>query len=56
MGFSYELIKSIEEATSVCLIYRFTKPGVSTLMTQWFEMENDKIKKITLVFDTAAFQ
>ena len=54
-GFNYKLIKSFEEDTSVCLIYRFSKAGVSTLMTQWFVVENDKINKITLIFDTAAF-
>lgn len=53
--FKYELIKTYESRTSACLVYKFSKPGVSTIMTQVFETDNKKIKTIILVFDTAAF-
>ena len=54
--FTYELIKSYEDASSACLIYRFSKPGISTIMTQFFEVEKDKICRILLVFDTQIFK
>ncbi|MEE9230590.1 MAG: hypothetical protein V3U86_07785 [Acidobacteriota bacterium] len=53
-GFADEIIGSFENSSSACLIYRFTKPGVSTLMAQLFEVSDDKICKIWLVFDTGA--
>jgi len=36
---SYERIKSFERDTSVCLIYQFSKPGVSVKMAQLFEIK-----------------
>ncbi|MEE8462361.1 MAG: nuclear transport factor 2 family protein [Acidobacteriota bacterium] len=53
-GFAYEIIGSFEDSSSARLVYRFTKPGVSTLMAQLFEVRDDKISKIVLVFDTGA--
>ncbi len=53
-GFAYEIIGSFEDSSSARLVYRFTKPGVSTLMAQLFEVSDDKISKIVLVFDTGA--
>ncbi len=53
-GFAYEIIGSFEDSSSARLVYRFTKPGVSTLMAQLFEVRDDKIIKIVLVFDTGA--
>lgn len=53
--FSFELLKSYEDETSACIVYRFSKPGVSTMMTQTFEVENGRIKSILLVFDTGDF-
>lgn len=50
-GFGYEIISSFEDSSSARLVYRFTKPGVSTLMAQLFEVSDDKIRKIVLVFD-----
>ena len=54
-GFTYEILSSFENRSSARLVYRFTKPGVSTLMAQLFEVSDDKISKIVLVFDTSAF-
>ena len=53
--FAYEILSSFESSSSARLVYRFTKPGVSTLMAQLFEVSDDKISKIVLVFDTSAF-
>ncbi|MHA1988712.1 MAG: nuclear transport factor 2 family protein [Promethearchaeota archaeon] len=50
----YEIVKSFEDENSACLIYQFSKEGVSVPMAQMFEVENDKIKKINLIFDTVA--
>ena len=55
-GFEYSLLNSYENNSSACLIYEFSKPGVSTIMTQTFEIDNGKIKSILLIFDTAAFE
>lgn len=52
---SYTLIKSLEHESTACLFYQFEKPGVSTPMAQLFEMRNNKIYKIILIFNTAAF-
>ena len=44
-----------EDENSACLIYLFSKPGVETRMVQTFEIADEKIRKIKLVFDTNAF-
>ena len=54
--FEYKMIKTYQDNSSACLVYEFAKPGVSTIMTQTFEIEHNKIKSILLVFDTAAFR
>jgi len=53
--FEYEIIQSFENESSACLIYKFSKPGISTIITQIFEIADDKISEIILVFDTKAF-
>jgi len=56
-GFAYELRKQYEDRSSACLIYNFSKPGVSTIMVQTFELNaKNKISRILLVFDTALFK
>jgi hypothetical protein len=51
----YKIIQSYEDDISACLIYDFSKPGVNTPMAQIFEINNGKISKILLVFDTGEF-
>ena len=51
----YVLENAYEDENSACLIYIFSKPGVETRMAQTFEITDDKISKIKLVFDTNAF-
>ena len=55
-NFEYEIIKSFADNSSACLVYQFSKPGVSTPMTQTFETYHGKICSILLVFDTGAFR
>lgn len=51
----YILEKTYEDENSACLIYMFSKHGVETRMVQTFEIADEKICKINLVFDTNAF-
>lgn len=55
-GFNYRLIKSYGDKTTACLLYQFSKPGISTPMCQLFETHNGKICRILLVFDTDKFK
>ncbi|MEQ9297137.1 MAG: hypothetical protein RIF33_01170 [Cyclobacteriaceae bacterium] len=54
--FKYRILKSYEDSSSACLVYNFSKPGVSTIMTQTFDMEDNKINYIHLIFDTGVFK
>lgn len=51
----YKLLKSFANGNSVNLLYTFSKPGISTPMSQWFEICDGKISKILLIFDTGKF-
>ena len=53
--FNYSILHSYENTTSACVIYQFSKAGVTLPMTQYFEVKNEKIRKILLIFDTAKF-
>ncbi len=54
-GFQYQIIRSYQDESSACLVYQFSKPGIRTMMAQLFEVHQDKISKISLIFDTKAF-
>ncbi len=54
--FKYEMIKTFSDDTFACLVYWFSKPGIRTIMTQVFEIKNEKITKILLVFDKEVFK
>ncbi len=54
--FGYEMMHTFEHDTTACLIYRFTKPGVTTTMAQTFEVHHNRITHIQLIFDSSAFQ
>lgn len=51
----YQLVKVYKDADSACLIYKFSKPGIETVMVQTFDVADGKICKINLIFDTKAF-
>lgn len=52
---SYEIINEYENSHSACLIYQFNKPGIETLMAQYFEIRHNRIAKIRLIFDSGKF-
>ena len=56
IGYPGETEEIFENENSVCLVYQFSKPGVKTRMIQTFEINDGKISKIKLVFDTKAFR
>jgi hypothetical protein len=51
---TYEIIKTFEDEDSVCIIYQFYKGSVSITMAQLFEVKDNKISSIHLIFDTEA--
>ena len=51
----YTIINEYENKNSACLIYLFKKPGIEAVMAQYFEVAENKISKIGLIFDTNAF-
>jgi DNA-directed RNA polymerase specialized sigma subunit len=53
--FNYKIIQTLEDNNKVCLVYRFYKPRVETIITQIFEVKNSKIIRIILVFDSGVF-
>ena len=55
IGMRYEILKTFEDENSTCIIYQFYKGNVSSTMCQLFEVEDEKISKINLIFDTNAF-
>ncbi len=54
-GFQFEIIRTFQDESSACLMYQFSKPGVSTPMAQLFETSEGKINRIVLIFDAGAF-
>ncbi len=55
-GMKYEIIKTFADDDSVCVIYNMSKGKFVTPMAQYFEMENSKIKKIILIFESKEFK
>jgi len=53
---SYVLEKTYQDDDSVCQVYIFSRPGVTTRMAQIFEIADGKICRIRLVFDSNAFK
>lgn len=51
----YHIIKAFEKDDDVCLVYRFTKPGIETTMAQIFQIKDGKINNIELIFDPKPF-
>lgn len=52
----YRILKSFADDSSVCLYYEFSKPGIKTPMVHLFDIEDGKIRRIRLLFDTAALE
>lgn len=52
---NYKIIHSFEQNNVVNLIYYFSKPDFSTMMSQLFQVLDNKITSMVLIFDSAAF-
>ncbi len=50
-----KILNTFEINNSVCFIYEFSKPGIKTVMAQTFDVSQDKICSIRLIFDSASF-
>ena len=55
-GAGYTITSAFENENAACLIYNFTKPGVSTPMAQTFTMRDGKICRVELLFDPRPFE
>jgi len=55
IGCEHNIIEKFEKQNSVNLIYEFRKNEIITLMSQVFGIENNKIFKIILIFDSNKF-
>ncbi|WP_455220889.1 hypothetical protein [Kaarinaea lacus] len=55
VGCSYRLLNAFENENVANLLYEFSKQGITTTMSQLFEVQNDKITRIVLIFDSAVF-
>jgi len=52
---SYRILHTFEKDDTVNLIYDFSKPGITTTMSQLFKVVDNKIVHIELIFDSAVF-
>ena len=52
---SYKILHIFEKDDYANIIYRFKKPGIVTLMSQLFQVRDNKIIAIQLIFDSGAF-
>ena len=53
VGYSAEILHTFEDGDRVNLIYRFSKPGASAIMSQLFEVRGDAVARSLLIFDPA---
>ena len=55
VGCEYQLLHTFEKGPMVNLIYEFSKPSIHTIMSQLFEVQEEKITSVRLIFDSGAF-
>ncbi len=53
-GVDYKLLTSFEGDAEAILVINFLKPPKQVPMVIWGKFSGDKIKELTLIFDTAA--
>lgn len=51
----FRILRMFEDGDEVMVLYRFTKPGVDTMMAQLFRFRDGLIAETVLVFDGRAF-
>tara|TARA_R110002049_G_C8897069_1_gene541247 strand:+ start:143 stop:478 length:336 start_codon:yes stop_codon:yes gene_type:complete len=54
-GMEIEVIDRYSSGCSACIVYRFNKGDISTLMSQRFVVKNGWVVSIQLIFDSACF-
>ena len=54
-GMSYSIQSTYQNEDKVCIVYTFRKGDISVPMVQEFQIKNDKISRILLVFDSKDF-
>jgi hypothetical protein len=54
-GMSYSIQNTYQNGDKACIIYTFRKGDISIPMVQEFQIKNDKISRILLVFDSKDF-
>lgn len=52
---TYTIMRTFEDESGACIVYQFSKPGVSAPMAQLFQAREGKITNIRLIFDGSAF-
>ena len=50
--FTYNMIGAYEDYSSSCLVYEYSKAGKTVTVSQIFEIENDKIQSILIIYDS----
>ena len=53
--FKYQIIDIFEKENKVAVFYIFSKGDIKTPMAQFFELEENLIVSILLIFDTSVF-
>jgi hypothetical protein len=53
---TYKIIHKFVNDGTVCLIYKFKKNDIEEMMAQYFEITENKITKIRLIFDSDKFR
>lgn len=53
---SYEIIHQFEQQNKINVLYKFKSAEVEAWMSQLFEIEDGRIAKIILIFDSALFR
>jgi hypothetical protein len=51
MKFRYNILKSFADGNDVCLIYDIDMGGQTIFCCGWYQLQNDKIKSLRVVFD-----
>ncbi len=55
LGCSYELHHAFESADAAMVVYTFRKGEIEAKMAQLFEVDEGRIRRILLVFDSGEF-
>ncbi|HLA56964.1 MAG TPA: nuclear transport factor 2 family protein [Flavobacterium sp.] len=51
MKFKYEILKVFADGDDVCVFYNIDMSGTKVFTCGWYQLENDKISNIKVIFD-----